>query len=152
MPYFAMRRQTFLIDNAYYGNEKFSFDGKGKDLFNSYVLAFILALPTLFISFLWYSYKTTRYTWNHTSFGAARFQSSITFGGIAGLYFINAIILIITLGFGAPWTKVRTLRYYLKHLTLEGQLDLGAVVQEAQEASAFGEEIGDFLSMDFDMG
>jgi uncharacterized membrane protein YjgN (DUF898 family) len=30
MPYFDMRRQTFLIENGHYGNEKFSFDGKGK--------------------------------------------------------------------------------------------------------------------------
>jgi uncharacterized membrane protein YjgN (DUF898 family) len=60
--------------------------------------------------------------------------------------------LIFTLGFGAPWAKVRTLRYYLTHLTLEGKLDLSTIMQEAQDASAFGEEVGDFLAMDFDLG
>jgi uncharacterized membrane protein YjgN (DUF898 family) len=50
MPYFEMRRQTFLIERGYYGNEKFGFDGKGKDLLSNFVLAVILALPTLFIS------------------------------------------------------------------------------------------------------
>ena len=152
-PYFDMRRQTFLIEKAYYGNEKFGFDGKGKDLIGSYILAVILMIPTLFISLLWYySYKKTNYTWNHTSFGAAHFQSTITFGGLVGLYLVNGLILIFTLGFGAPWAKVRTLRYYLTHLTLEGPLDLSAIVQDAQEASAFGEEVGDFLALDFDMG
>jgi uncharacterized membrane protein YjgN (DUF898 family) len=152
MPYFDMRRQTFLIENSYYGNAKFGFDGKGKDLLGSYVLALFLALPTLLLSLVWYSYKKTRYTWNHTSFGAARFQSTITFGGIIGLYLVNGLILIFTLGFGAPWAKVRTLCYYLEHLTLAGQLDLSAIIQEAQESSAFGEEVGDFLDMDFDLG
>jgi len=48
--------------------------------------------------------------------------------------------------------KVRTLDYYLGNLTLEGQIDLSTIVQEAQESSAFGEEVGDFLAMDFDLG
>lgn len=152
MPYFEMRRQAFLIENAYFGNEKFGFDGKGKDLLGSYALALLFALPTLLISLVWYSYKKTRYTWNHTSFGAARFQSTITFGGIIGLYLVNFLILIFTLGFGAPWAKVRTLCYYLEHLSLVGQIDLSAIVQEAQESSAFGEEVGDFMDMDFDLG
>ncbi len=68
------------------------------------------------------------------------------------MYLVNGLILIFTLGFGAPWAKVRTLSYYLDHLTLAGQLDLSAIVQEAQESSAFGEEVGDFLDMDFDLG
>ena len=152
LPYFDMRRQTFLIERGYYGNEKFSFDGKGKDLIGSFVLAVILVPFTFLISLFWYSYKKTKYTWNHTCFGAARFQSTITFGGIIGLYLVNGLILIFTLGFGAPWAKVRTLRYYLSNLTLEGQLDLSTIVQEAQEASAFGEEVGDFLALDFDLG
>ena len=151
-PYYDMRRQTFLIDKAYYGNKQFNFDGQGKDLFGSYVLAVILIIPTLFISMLWYNYKRTKYTWNHTKFGKARFESSITFGGVFGLFFVNALILICTIGFGLPWVKVRTLRYYLENLTLEGQIDLSAIVQDAQEASAFGEEVGDFMAMDFDIG
>lgn len=152
MPYFDMRRQAFLVDRGYYGNEKFSFDGKGKDLLGSFVLAVLLVVPTFLISLLWYAYKKTKYTWNHISFGAARFQSTITFGGLIGLYLVNGLILIFTLGFGAPWTKVRSLRYYFTHLTLEGQLDLSKIVQDAQEVTAFGEEVGDFLAMDFDLG
>jgi len=35
---------------------------------------------------------------------------------------------------------------------LHGQVDLSAIAQDAQEATAFGEEVGDFLSMDFEMG
>jgi len=151
-PYFDMRRQTFLVEKACYGNEKFGFDGQGKDLFGSYVLALILMIPTLFISMLWYKYKRTLYVWNHTTFGNAHFQSNITFGGVFGLYFINALILIFTLGFGWPWVKVRNARYYLENLILEGELDLSAIVQDAQEATAFGEEVGDFLDMDFEMG
>jgi uncharacterized membrane protein YjgN (DUF898 family) len=151
-PYFDMRRQTFLMEKAYYGSEKFGFNGQGKDLFGSFVLAVILAIPTIFISMFWYQYKRTIYFWNHATFGKARFQSSITFGSFFGLYIVNALILICTLGFGLPWVKVRIMRYYLRNLVLEGEIDLSTVVQEAQEATAFGEEVGDFLSLDFDIG
>jgi len=151
-PYFDMHRQTFLTDKSYYGSEKFGFDGQGKDLFGSYVLAVLLMIPTLFISMLWYHYKRTLYVWNHTTFGKARFRCSVTLGGMFGLYFVNALILICTLGFGFPWVKVRTMRYYLENLLLVGQIDLSVIVQDAQEATAFGEEVGDFLSMDFEMG
>ena len=131
---------------------KFNFDGKGDDLMGSFVLAVILLIPTLFISMIWYTYKRTKYIWDHTTFGNARFHSGITFGGYFWLHFVNLLLLICTIGFGMPWAKVRTMRYYLENLTLEGHVDLNAVVQDAQEASAFGEEIGDFLDMDFDMG
>jgi uncharacterized membrane protein YjgN (DUF898 family) len=152
MPYFEMRSQTFLMGKSHFGNEKFGFDGKGGDLILSYVLCLILAFPTLMLSMLWYRYKKTKYRWDRTTFGAARFTSTITFGGLLGLYLVNALILIFTLGFGAPWVQVRTLRYYLSNLTLEGRLDPASIIQDAAQASAFGEGVGDFLDMDFDLG
>lgn len=151
-PYFDMRTQSFMINNAYFGNKKFGFNGNGNDIFGKFFLAVLLAIPTLYISFAWYSYTKTKYIWDHTTFGTARFQSSITFGGYFGLYFVNALILIFTLGFGLPWVRVRTMNYYLENLTLKGQVDLSAIVQDAQDSSAFGEEVGDFLDMDFEMG
>ncbi|SEM16134.1 Uncharacterized membrane protein YjgN, DUF898 family [Syntrophus gentianae] len=151
-PYFEIRCQDFLIEKGYFGNKKFSFYGEGKDLLGSYVIAVLLAVPTLLLSFVWYGYKKKKYIWNHISFESALFQSTITFGGIVGLYLVNGLILICTLGFGAPWAKVRTLRYYLEHLTLEGRVNLMDIVQEARESSAFGEEVGDFFALEFDLG
>jgi uncharacterized membrane protein YjgN (DUF898 family) len=154
-PYFEMRCQDFLIGKGYFGNHKFSFYGEGKDLLGSYVIAALLALPTLLLSLVWYGYKKKKYIWNHMSFDAALFKSTITFGGVIGLYLVNGLILILTLGFGAPWAKVRTLRYYLEHLTLEGRVNLSEISQEARDSSALGEEIGevgDFFALDFDLG
>jgi uncharacterized membrane protein YjgN (DUF898 family) len=151
-PYFEMRCQDFLVDKSYFGNQKFSFFGEGKDLLGTYIIAALLALPTFMLSLVWYGYKKKKYIWNHMSFDAALFKSTITFGGVIGLYLVNGLILILTLGFGAPWAKVRTLRYYLGHLTLEGRVNLSEIAQEAQDSSAFGEEVGDFFALDFDLG
>ncbi|MEN6620475.1 MAG: YjgN family protein [Smithella sp.] len=150
-PYFEMRCNDFLIEKSYFGNQKFSFYGEGRDLIKSFIIAALLAFPTLMISLIWYGYTKKKYIWNHILFGTNSFQSTITFGSFISLYLINGLILIFTLGLGAPWVKVRTLRYYLENLTLEGQVDLGKISQDAEESSAFGEEVGDFFSLDFDL-
>jgi len=151
MPYFEMRSQKFLLGKSFFGNRNFSFDGEGCDLLGLYVAATLLALPTLFLSLLWYQCKKTNYVWSHVSFGDARFTSTLTFGGLFKLYFVNILIVVFSLGFGAPWARVRKLRYFTSNLSLEGRLDLDNIVQEAQQSTAVGEEIGDFLAMDFDL-
>jgi uncharacterized membrane protein YjgN (DUF898 family) len=151
-PYSDMYCADYLIHRTYFGNRPFGFDGKGKDLIGSYLLALVLALPTLLISLIWYVYRKRTYTWNHTTFETARFRSTITFGGLMGLYGVNALLLICTLGFAAPWARVRSLRYHLSNLSLEGPTDLASVVQEAQEATATSDEVGGWLDADMDFG
>jgi uncharacterized membrane protein YjgN (DUF898 family) len=151
-PYSDMLCANYLTRRSYFGNRPFGFDGKGEDLFGSYVLSLFLILPTLGISILWYYYRKAKYTWNHTTFETTRFKSTVTFGGIFRLYLVNGLLLIFTLGFASSWTRVRSLRYYLAHLTLEGQIDLAAIVQETQEASATSEEVGDWMDADMDFG
>jgi len=112
----------------------------------------LLALPTLFLSILWFKYKKDKYVYDHTSFETARFRSSITFGGVFWLYLVNLLILVFTLGFGAPFVKIRNLHYYIGNLSVEGVLDMAAIAQEAGDVSAMGEEVGDLLGMDFDLG
>lgn len=151
-PYFEMRCQDFLIEKSYFGNRKLSFYGEGRDLMKSFIIAVLLAFPTLMLSLIWYGYTKKKYIWNHISFGPASCKSTITFGGFIGLYLVNGLILLLTLGLGAPWVKVRTLHYYLENLTLEGHIDMSKVAQEAEDSSAFGEEVADFFALDFDLG
>jgi uncharacterized membrane protein YjgN (DUF898 family) len=64
----------------------------------------------------------------------------------------NVLLLIVTLGFGWPWVVVRNARFALRYLTLEGPLDLAAIHQEAQAASATGEGLAGILDAGFDFG
>ena len=158
MPYYAIRKNRFFMEHTYYGNTQFGFDGNGSDLIGKYIIALLLAFPTLFISVVWYQYVKTKYLWDHAYlwnekvFQGVRFRSDITFGGVFWLFLSNILILVFTLGFGAPWVKVRVLAYYLGNLSLKGQIDFDAIVQQAQGETATAEEIGDFLDMDFDLG
>ena len=87
------------------------------------------------------------------SSGPKRRRSQIKFTGTGGEYFgiwiVNIMLLIVTLGFYAPWAKVRMARYRASctEMQIYGDLD-GFVAGEAQRAGAVGLELGDA----FDVG
>jgi uncharacterized membrane protein YjgN (DUF898 family) len=96
--------------------------------------------------------KKQRYLVEHTSFDSARFTCTFTGGGLCALYLINLLIVIATLGFGLPWAMVRTLEYTYNRISLQGPLDLMAIEQDAQSASAVAEGLAGFLDLDFGFG
>src|SRR5262249_4702243 len=93
-----------------------------------------------------------RFFWNHTRFGIARFRSRVTGGAVLGLYLVNVLLLIATLGLAWPWVRVRNIRFAFRYLALEGPLELERIEQEAQVASATGEGLAGFRVPGFDLG
>src|SRR5262249_13176372 len=151
-PFFLTQRQAFMVSHSYFGNERFEFTGRGRDLFGNYLLAVLLTLPTLGLFWLWVVARKRRFFWNHTRFGQARFHSSVSGGALLGLYLVNGLLLIGTLGLAWPWVRVRNIRFAFRYLALEGPLDLDRIQQEAQVASATGEGLAGFLDSGFDLG
>jgi uncharacterized membrane protein YjgN (DUF898 family) len=56
--------------------------------------------------------------------------------------------LVLTLGLGWAWVVVRRIRFAFAYLAIDGPLDLGAVRQEAQAATATGEGLDGLLDID----
>jgi uncharacterized membrane protein YjgN (DUF898 family) len=48
-PFYLTRRQAFMVSNAYFGNERFGFDGRAGELFRGYVLSFAPAIATVIV-------------------------------------------------------------------------------------------------------
>jgi uncharacterized membrane protein YjgN (DUF898 family) len=151
-PIFDTQKYEFIVSNSYFGNRQFHFAGKGRELFRPYLLALLLTIPTVGFYWFWYLAKKKRFIWQHTSFGSVRFSSTVTGRCLMNLYVGNFLLLIITLGLGWPWVVVRKTEIIFKYLTLNGQLDLAEVQQEAQGASATGEALAGFLDAGFDLG
>lgn len=147
-----MRRHGFLVSHSYFGNQKFDFDGKGRDLFGSFVVVILLFVPTLGLIWFWYQAKKQRYFWEHTSFATARFHSTVTGTRLFFLTLGNLLLTIFTLSLGWPWVMVRNVRFAFRYLTIEGPLDLSRIQQEAQAATATGEALAGFLDAGFDIG
>jgi uncharacterized membrane protein YjgN (DUF898 family) len=151
-PYFQTRRRDFLTAYTYFGTERFEFDGQGKDLVGPFIKAMLLFPFTLGLSWVWYEAEKHRYFWGHTLVGDARFRSTVQGGELLLLYFVNMVLILFTMGLAFPWVVVRTARFYLDRLTLAGPLDLARIQQQAQAATATGEELAGFFDLDMGFG
>jgi uncharacterized membrane protein YjgN (DUF898 family) len=82
--------------------------------------------------------------------GPHRLRSTLDTGPLAGLYFKNLALIVLTGGLYYPWAKVALLRYQLENLSVEAQGGLDAfVANAAQGTDALAEEVGDFFDVDF---
>ncbi|MBI3975943.1 MAG: DUF898 domain-containing protein [Armatimonadetes bacterium] len=117
------------------------------------VLPIVVGLLGLSVFWLWFLGVRHRYYWGRTFVSTARFRSTVTTRRLAGLLAGDALRLIPTLGLAWPWVVVRHIRFTFANLVLEGPLDIEAIHQEAQAASAAGESLADFLGLlDIDLG
>jgi uncharacterized membrane protein YjgN (DUF898 family) len=151
-PFFDVRRQGFMVTNSYFGNHPFQFDGEGRDLFKPFLVALLLTIPTLGLSWIWFMAARQRYLWGHTRLDDVRFTCSVTGGKLLGLYLTNFLLLAVTFGFAWSWVTVRSVRFTFSYLTLEGEMDLAKVRQEAQAASATGDVLADAMDAGFELG
>ncbi len=122
--------------------------------FAAAVLVFMPVFLVLGVDWLWYAAWRQRYYWTHTSFSTARFRSSVTALRLISLTVTNLLLVVVTLGVALPWVLIRTIRFGFANVALEGPLDLDAIQQDAQAASATGEALGQFLeigALDFDL-
>lgn len=148
----AVRRQQFHMSKTRFGSGRFRFTGTGRDLFGPYLLALVLAVPTLFLSMAWYGVYKQRYFWNNTRFERGRFACTIRFPPLLWIGVTNVLLVLFTFGLGGAWATVRYYRYYLGHLRLDGELDLAEILQQPVEGAPVGDELADYLDIDFDLG
>ena len=148
-PIYSTHRQKFMVSNAWFGSQKFDFDGRGRELVWPFARMILLFLPTLGLSWFWFSARRQRYFTDHSRFGPARYHSTIAGGALAWMQISNFVALVLTLGLAWPWTTVRSMRFTNRNLSLVGALDLTAIRQDAQAASATGEALSGLLDADF---
>ncbi len=86
--------------------------------------------------------------WNHTKFVTARFNLNIDERDFVKLHIVNYILLIFSLGIAYPYVQIRNIKFLLDRLSLQGDLDLVAIQQDARTPTALGEEVASFLDID----
>jgi uncharacterized membrane protein YjgN (DUF898 family) len=163
-----MKRRVF-VDNSSFGDQRFAFSATTGDYYIASLklsLAFIGFIVGSVVTFgigllplyvLLRSYGEVlfaRLAWRNTSLGAQtgeiRFDCGWTTGGLFGLYFVNALGVLITLGLLAPWAAIRTARYKVERITLLSESGLGGFLAAAQDnVGAVGDEAGEMLGFDF---
>lgn len=94
--------------------------------------------------------RITNEAFSHSAVNRHQLQSNLAAKKLVGIYLTNLLGIVFTLGLYAPWAKVKLMRYQLENTSLiaHGNLD-EFVASETANMSAAGEEIGDFLDVDF---
>ena len=101
------------------------------------------------LAFAYVQANISNLVWNHTELGPLRFKSTLSGGGLAKLYFTNAVGIVASLGLLTPWAVMRTLKYRADHMRvlLQGELTTltGGDVSAVQAAGA---EMGEMFDVD----
>ncbi len=94
--------QRFRLNNTWLGDRKFEFDGRARDLFGRWFLAWLFFIPTLGLTYVWYRAAELRYFARRTSFENLRLDLAVTGGQIFGIYawFLLAVIAAIVVAGG----------------------------------------------------
>lgn len=87
--------------------------------------------------------------WNHSRVGSHQFESGFRTFPLLGLMLTNAIGLILTIGFFAPFAKVRNIRYRVQTLALQSEASLdGFVAEQEEHARSVGDQAAELLDID----
>ena len=148
-PWMSVNLHRYVEGHSRIGNAQVQFDGDGTDFFILNLKGYLLSLITLGIYLPWYITSIHKFYIEHTSLeqngNFYRFRTNITGGGFFVLSLVNALLVIFTLGIGYSWVVVRTMRFYMENLELDGGFNPDILVQTEEEyTNATGD---DMLSM-----
>lgn len=150
--WFMVKIRKEIMSNLRFGNAAFSFAGRGSELFMIYVKGILLSVLTGGVYLFFMLRDLHNYFVNniflHQNGEYAHLESNITGWGFAKLHMVNFLILIGTLGLGAPLVTVRTLRYIALNTELIGFFDPNTLVQtEEQYKNATFEDVAYMMDL-----
>jgi uncharacterized membrane protein YjgN (DUF898 family) len=146
--------RRYVMSNVKMGDVSFKYEANGGDYFWLNFKSYFLSIITLGIySFWWYSDLLAFYV-NNLSLEKGEekitLKSTATGGDFFGLLIVNLLIIVFTLGLGYAWVVTRTMKFLTDHIQMEGNIDLDTINQTEEDFNdATGEDIGDFLNLDF---
>jgi uncharacterized membrane protein YjgN (DUF898 family) len=145
--------RNYTVGHLRYGSTSFRYKGDGAAFFLLNLKGYLLTVFTLGIYGFWwqrdlFNYYVNNLSWEHPDGKRIQFRSTATGGGFFSLMLVNVLIVVFTLGIGFAWAEVRTMRFVLEHIALDGDADLNAVVQTEQEhKNAMADDLGDLLDI-----
>ena len=170
-PVALLRANQFIVNHSAYGTTLFSFAATFKQyavLTYPFMLAVFVAILAplvlvdwpglsslgsgvlLAVAFAWYKASITNLYYTATTLGNdTRFTADLGTLGLMKLYFVNVVLITLTLGLYMPVAQVRMAQYKAAHIRVivNGTIDK-IVAEEEEQVNALGEELGEV----FDFG
>ena len=117
-------------------------------------LVYITFLMSTFILVAYFQSQVRQYVFANTVLNEnVNFSSSLTTISLAWLMMSNFLLVLVTLGLGTPWAKVRRAKLILKNTLVDVEHGIdGFITQQQDKQSALGEQIGDAFDVDIGIG
>lgn len=152
--WFQMNLRRYVIGNIRFGDAEMNYDGDGGDYLLMNIKGYFLTIFTLGIYSFWWQKDIFEYYVNNLSLHKddkrIEFTSTASGADFIGLIVINMLLIVFTLGLGYSWVVTRTMKFIFDHIQLDGNIDLNTLHQtEENYKDATGEDVSDFLDMDF---
>lgn len=152
--WFSMNLRRYLLCNIKFGNARFSYKGVGGEYLWLNIKGYFLTVITFGFYFFWWQKSLYAYFVDNLRLTkddqTMLLKSTATGGDFLALILVNLVLLIFTLGLATPWIIVRTMRFLMSNITLDGTIAFDELKQtQADYDDATGEDIVDFLDFGF---
>ena len=97
-PAYRKSRQRHLINETYFGDEKFVFQSEGKSIVGLWLVSWLLFIPTLGFSYVWYRVREFNNFANRVHLGANRFVGELSSWKAIKIVFVYMLIQGVILG------------------------------------------------------
>jgi uncharacterized membrane protein YjgN (DUF898 family) len=122
LPLGRTRLQAFRTNNTWFGTECLQFDARAGSLMRTWVLCWVLFIPSFGISYLWYRAAEFRIFAAHTRVAGLSFASNLKGGsllGVLALYISTFVLVIILAAIPLVWLDLVTTLVGLETAGLE---------------------------------
>ena len=162
LPYIVYLQKRFIVENSFFGNTKFDFDGQAKEFYRvaliagvvtvlGVIIAVLIPVAGIIIMYAAYLYAYAYFQaniWNlaygSSSLGENGFSCSFETKDLLILYVTNSIAILLSLGLLIPWAKIRMAKYKAEHMQFHAVQSLDSFLADNQvDSRAVGEEIGE---------
>lgn len=142
----------YMVDNASFGSQKMKFDINMQGLMTLHIVTLLLTPFTFGIARIWYMAEAHNRRFNGLKIGAIGFSSRYTGGGYCMLMLTNALLLIVTLGIGAPLIIHRNMKYFCDNKAVVSNIETTGILQATGNMERYGEGLEDVLDAESDLG
>ena len=147
-PYMSVRLAGYKLNNTWFGDRRFAFDGVGDALLGRFALCWLLTLPTLGMCWFWYRAATLRYFASRTRYEGLRFETNVDGRSLMWLVGTNMLLTTFTLGLASAYVMIRIANFVTENLEIVGKQDFAGIAQSLKPLPRTGEGLADA----FDVG
>lgn len=130
--YFITKNQ-FIYNNTSWGNVPLTFTGNSEDIKRMNYNTLLIAIPTFYISRIYFMIYCNRYAMNHLAMAGVKLKVSYTVPALLRFSIANSLITIFSLGMALPYVTYRQLKFMQKYYDLEGAQDSLSAEQSTDE-------------------